>query len=63
MLTLIFAAIIAWIIFNFLVKVVKTTAVIAILIAAVVVIIQVTNGVTPQVVWDFITKFPQSLSR
>ncbi len=45
MTTLLFAAFIGWIIFNILVKVVKFTAATALLVVAVVIIIQVSNGI------------------
>lgn len=63
MLILLFAAFIAWAVFTFLIKVIKTTVATAMLIAAVVVIIQVSNGVTPQDILQFITQFPQSLQK
>jgi hypothetical protein len=61
MTTLLFAAFIGWIIFNILVKVVKFTVATALLVVAVVVIIQVSNGINHQTIWKQINQAPQSV--
>jgi hypothetical protein len=61
MMTLLFAGLVAWIIFTFLVKVIKFTATTALLIVAVVVILQVTNGVTPEKLLKQLNQVPQSV--
>ncbi len=56
------ALIVAWIVFTILVKIVKTTVSSAITIAAIVVLLQISYGITPQDIWNQITHLPQTLS-
>jgi hypothetical protein len=56
------ALIVAWIVFTILVKIVKTTVSSAITIAAIVVLLQISYGITPQDIWNQIIHLPQTLS-
>ena len=56
------ALIVAWIVFTILVKIVKTTVSSAITIAAIVVLLQISYGITPQDIWNQIAHLPQTLS-
>ncbi|MBW4476998.1 MAG: hypothetical protein KME54_08995 [Tolypothrix brevis GSE-NOS-MK-07-07A] len=57
------ALIVAWIVFTILVKIVKTTVSSAIIIAAIVVLLQISYGITPQYIWNQIIHLFQSLSQ
>ncbi|MBF2003939.1 hypothetical protein ACF3DV_08640 [Chlorogloeopsis fritschii PCC 9212] len=57
------ALIIAWIVFTILVKVIKTTVKNALMIAAVIVLLQVGYGISPQDIWNQIVKLTQTLPR
>lgn len=57
------ALIVAWIVFTILVKIVKTTVSSAMTIAAIVVLLQISYGITPQDIWNQIVNLPQSLSQ
>ncbi|MCV3216538.1 hypothetical protein OGM63_24005 [Plectonema radiosum NIES-515] len=56
------ALIVAWIVFTILVKILKTTVSSAITIAAIVVLLQISYGITPQDIWNQIIHLPQTLS-
>ncbi len=55
------ALVLAWLIFTFLVKIVKTTIVNALLIAGVVLLLQVGYGITPIDIYNYIVTLPQKL--
>jgi hypothetical protein len=55
------ALILAWIIFTFLIKIVKTTVVNALMIAALVLLLQVGYGITPIDIFNYIVTLPQKL--
>jgi hypothetical protein len=55
--------IVAWIVFTILVKIVKMTVSSAVTIAAIVVLLQISYGITPQDIWNQIIHLPQSLSQ
>lgn len=55
--------IVAWIVFTILVKIVKMTVSSAVSIAAIVVLLQISYGITPQDIWNQIIHLPQSLSQ
>ncbi|MDM9380883.1 hypothetical protein QUB80_09225 [Chlorogloeopsis sp. ULAP01] len=57
------ALIIAWIVFTILIKVIKTTVKNALIIAAVIVLLQVGYGIGPQDIWNQIVKLTQTLQR
>ncbi|MFQ4143231.1 hypothetical protein [Chlorogloeopsis sp. ULAP02] len=57
------ALIIAWIVFTILIKVIKTTVKNALIIAAVIVLLQVGYGIGPQDIWNQIVKLTQTLAR
>lgn len=56
------ALIVAWIVFTILVKIVKTTVSSAMTVAAIVVLLQIAYGITPQDIWNQIIHLPQTLS-
>lgn len=56
-----FALLVGWILFNILVKIFKITAVIALIITAIVVTIQISNRVDPRVLWEEVTQYSQSI--
>ncbi|NEU74848.1 hypothetical protein PI95_020390 [Hassallia byssoidea VB512170] len=55
--------IVAWVVFTILVKIVKTTVSSAMTIAAIVVLLQISYGITPQDIWNQIVHLPQTLSQ
>jgi hypothetical protein len=55
------ALLLAWIIFTFLIKIVKTTLVNALMIAALVLLLQVGYGITPIDIFNYIVTLPQRL--
>lgn len=55
------ALIVAWIVFTILVKVVKTTVKNALMIAAIIILLQVGYGISPQDIWNHIINLPQTL--
>lgn len=57
-----FALIVAWIVFTVLIKVVKMTVSNALIIAAIILLLQVGYGITPQDIFNNIIKLPQSLN-
>lgn len=57
------ALIVAWIVFTILVKIVKTTVSSAMTVAAIVVLLQIGYGITPQDIWNQIIHLPQTLSQ
>lgn len=60
---MIFTLIIAWIIFVILWKVIKTTFKTAAILAALLVLLQIAFGITPQDIWNQIQQLPQTLSQ
>lgn len=56
-----FAAFVGWLLFTILVKILKVTAVIAVIITAVVVTIQISNRVDPRELWQEVTQYSQSI--
>ncbi|AKG22814.1 hypothetical protein [Calothrix sp. 336/3] len=58
---MIITLIIAWIVFTILVKIVKTTVKTAFIAVAVIVLLQISYGVTPVDIWNKIVQFNQSL--
>ncbi len=58
---LIAAVIISWLIFTWLLKVVKTTVKTALLIAAIALILQLTVGIGPEQIWQQIQALPALL--
>ncbi|MDB9312339.1 hypothetical protein PN462_04420 [Spirulina sp. CS-785/01] len=56
---LIASAIVAWVIFTFLLKVIKASLQTAITVALVVLILQIFFGIGPQQFWDYLTDLPQ----
>ncbi len=57
------ALIVAWIVFTVLVKVIKTSVKNALIIAAVIVLLQVGYGIGPQDIWNHIVKLTHNLRR
>jgi hypothetical protein len=55
--------IIAWIVFTILWKILKTTVSNALTIAAIIVLLQVGFGITPQDIWNQMIQFAQTLSQ
>lgn len=55
------ALIVAWLAFNWLLKVVKTTLSTAIAIAAIVLVLMLFFGVQPGELWQQITQLPQTI--
>ncbi|NDJ23024.1 hypothetical protein GS682_15565 [Nostoc sp. B(2019)] len=55
--------IVAWIVFTILWKLLKTTVSNALTIAAILVLLNIGFGITPQDIWHQITQFAQSLSQ
>ncbi|MBD2538255.1 hypothetical protein [Coleofasciculus sp. FACHB-SPT36] len=60
---LIAALIVSWLVFTLLIKVVKASIGTAILIAAVVLVLQLFFGIDPQDLWQQITQLPQTILR
>ncbi|MBN3908913.1 MULTISPECIES: hypothetical protein [unclassified Nostoc] len=55
--------IVAWIVFIILWKLLKATVSSALTIAAILVLLNIGFGVTPQDIWNHITQFAQTLSQ
>ncbi|MBD2452263.1 hypothetical protein H6G76_35220 [Nostoc sp. FACHB-152] len=55
--------IIAWIVFTILWKILKTTISNALTVAAIIVLLQVGFGITPQDIWHQVIQFAQTLSQ
>ncbi|MBD1928541.1 hypothetical protein H6F74_20140 [Trichocoleus sp. FACHB-90] len=55
------AIIVSWLIFTLLVKVVKASISTAILVAAIVLVLQLFFGIGPQDLWQQVTQLPQTL--
>ena len=55
------ALILTWIIFTFLVKIIRTTVVNAVMIAALVLLLQVGYGIDPIDIFNYIVTLPQRL--
>ena len=59
LIVLIAALIISWLVFAALINVVKTTVKTAIAIAAIILVLQLVFGITPQALWQQIVQLPQ----
>ncbi|BAZ38861.1 hypothetical protein NIES4101_48060 [Calothrix sp. NIES-4101] len=59
----VYALIIAWVVFTFLLKIIKTTVFNALIIAGMVFLLQVGYGIKPQDIWNFITQMPGQFSQ
>ncbi|MEH2424669.1 MAG: hypothetical protein V7K48_28325 [Nostoc sp.] len=55
--------IVAWIVFIILWKLLKATVSSALTIAAILVLLNISFGITPQDIWHHITQFAQTLSQ
>ncbi|BAY63451.1 MULTISPECIES: hypothetical protein [Calothrix] len=55
--------ILAWIVFAVLWKVVKTTIRTALTLAALLILLHINFGITPQDIWDAIVNLPQTFSQ
>lgn len=55
--------ILAWIVFAILWKVVKTTIRTALTLAALLILLHINFGITPQDIWDAIVNLPQTFSQ
>lgn len=55
--------ILAWIVFAVLWKVVKTTIRTALTLAALLILLHINFGITPQDIWDAIVHLPQTFSQ
>jgi hypothetical protein len=55
--------ILAWIVFAVLWKILKTTIRTALTLAAILVLLHISFGITPQDIWDKIINLPQSFSQ
>jgi Flp pilus assembly protein TadB len=60
---LIAALIVAWLIFTWLVKVLKASIGTALAIAAVILVLQIAFGVDPQQLWQQVNDLPQTLQQ
>ena len=60
---LIAAGVVSWLVFTWLLRVVKTTLKTAFLVAAIVMILQVTIGVGPEQLWQGVMELPQQLGQ
>ncbi|MDB9496501.1 hypothetical protein PN441_03015 [Spirulina major CS-329] len=61
LLLLLAALVIAWLVFTWLVKVLKTSVQTAFTVAVILVVLQVTLGIGPQDLWNAIVNLPQIL--
>jgi hypothetical protein len=57
------ALIVGWIVFTILVKIIKTTVSTAMTVAAIIVLLQISYGITPQDIWNQIINLPQTFSQ
>ncbi len=57
------AGVVSWLVFTWLLRVVKTTLKTAFLVAAIVMILQITIGVGPDQLWQAIAELPQQLGQ
>jgi predicted PurR-regulated permease PerM len=55
--------ILAWIVFVLLWKILKTTIKTALTLAAILVLLHISFGITPQDIWDQIINLPQTFSQ
>ncbi|MFM7547122.1 MAG: hypothetical protein ACKO3I_11570, partial [Synechococcales cyanobacterium] len=55
------ALIVSWLVFTWLIRVFKTTAMTALSIAAIILILQVVFGIGPQQLWNEVSRLPQTL--
>ncbi|MEA5619710.1 hypothetical protein VB711_17955 [Cronbergia sp. UHCC 0137] len=60
---MIITLIVAWIVFTILWKVLKTTVTNALTVAAILILLNIGFGITPQDIWQQITQFAQTLSQ
>lgn len=61
LLVLIAAIIIAWLVFTWLIKVVKTSINTAVIIALIILLLQLFFGIGPQEVWQQLLKIPETI--
>ncbi|MBP0000832.1 MAG: hypothetical protein J7641_17850 [Cyanobacteria bacterium SID2] len=61
LITLLAALLLTWLVFTWLIRVVKTTLTTAISIAAIVLLLQIAFGIEPEVLWAEILQFGQTL--
>jgi predicted PurR-regulated permease PerM len=57
------AGVVSWLVFTWLLRVVKTTLKTAFLVAAIVMVLQITIGVGPNQLWQAVTELPQQLEQ
>ncbi len=57
------AILVAWLVFTWLINVVKTTVMTAVTIATIILLLQIVFGIGPQQLWQEITQLPQTLLR
>ncbi|MBX2864715.1 MAG: hypothetical protein KTR27_14290 [Leptolyngbyaceae cyanobacterium MAG.088] len=57
------AGVVSWLVFTWLLRVVKTTLKTAFLVASVVMLLQITIGVGPHQLWQAVTELPQQLGQ
>ncbi|MBE9033750.1 hypothetical protein [aff. Roholtiella sp. LEGE 12411] len=60
---MIITLIVAWIVFTILWKLLRTTVSTALTIAAILVLLNISFGITPQDIWHQITQFAQTVSQ
>jgi predicted PurR-regulated permease PerM len=63
LIVLIAALIVAWLIFTWLVKVLKASIGTALAIAAIILVLQIAFGVNPQQLWEQVNNLPQTLQQ
>ncbi len=57
------AIVVSWLVFTWLINVVKTTVMTAVAIATIILLLQIVFGIGPQQLWQEITHLPQTLIR
>ncbi len=57
------AIVVSWLVFTWLINVVKTTVMTAVAIATIILLLQIVFGIGPQQLWQEITQLPQTLLR
>ncbi|WP_026097808.1 hypothetical protein [Baaleninema simplex] len=61
LIALLAALLLSWLVFTWLIRVVKTTITTAISIAAIVLVLQVVFGIDPDILWQEILRFARTL--
>ncbi|MEH2267725.1 MAG: hypothetical protein V7K68_04725 [Nostoc sp.] len=59
---MIITLIVAWIVFIILWKLLKATVSTALTLAAILILLNISFGITPQDIWHYVTQFAQNLS-